>query len=359
MDISASDDKRKKDRMDPIRVGVIGLGHWGPNIVRVLQDDPRVIVSGICDRDAKRLSAIVAHAAAKTTDYHDFLNGAIPVDAVVIATPVVTHFELAKTMLSAGLHVLVEKPLAATSEECETLIALAQQIGRVLSVGHVFLFNDGIRYVGDSIASGALGDIEVIHSQRTNLGPIRSDVNAMWDLGTHDISIVNQWLAGSPEWVSATGMKVFANDREDVVNATLVYPGNIFVNVLVSWLHPAKERRIVVVGSERMLVWNDMDSIAPVTVYEKAVDSQKEQPTEGTIAEFNLSIRDGDIHIPKIRLRQPLRTECNEFVDLICNGGQQVSDGRTGLEVVRVLEAIDASIATNGARVDVRRDGTR
>ncbi len=218
--------------------------------------------------------------------------------AVVISTPACTHFEIAKAALSSGKHVLVEKPLAESSGECEELIAIAQEHNVKLCVGHVFLFNHGVRYVKQLLDRNELGSIRYVFSARTNLGPFRSDVNALWDLGAHDISIFNYWFESDPTEVSAFGMSFLKPGLEDVVVANLIYPNRIMACLYVSWLNPQKVRDITVVGTRKSIVWSDMDLEAPVRIFDKSVDIV--QPYSDSFASFRMQIRTGDVVIPAI-----------------------------------------------------------
>jgi predicted dehydrogenase len=273
--------------------------------------------------------------------------------AVVIATPTSTHYELTKAALECGKHVLVEKPLAGSARECEELSALAESRGVILCVGHVFLFNHGIRYVKQLIDKHELGALRYIFSSRTNLGPFRSDVNALWDLGAHDISIFNYWLDTDPLHVTAHGMSYLNPLIEDVVVANLSYPNHVMASMHVSWLNPQKVREITVVGERKSVVWNDMHLDAPVRIYDKSVDVVKLDMYSDNFASFRMQARSGDVVIPVVASGAPLDAECNHFLDCIEGKSQPLNDGKCGSRVVRVLEAASQSMSSRSLQTKV------
>lgn len=341
--------------MPKLRFGQIGLGHWGPNLFRNFYEHDDVDVQVVCDLDLGKREKVKRFEVAFTTSTADVLAADNGLDAVVIATPVATHYGLAKQALLNGKHVFVEKPLAGSLSEGVDLVALAEERERFMMVGHVFLYNHGITHVKELIDAGALGRIHFIHSQRTNLGPVRADVNALWDLGAHDISIFNYWLGGVPEAVTSCGCRVLAGSQDDVVTATLSYADNVSCHLLVSWLHPCKVRQITVVGEKKMVVWDDMSFREPVRIFDKRVELQDEsEQTEGTFAEFKFHILEGDVVIPTIRQSEPLRSECDDFVRAILTGACPLSDGAVGVDVLRVLAAADSSQLQASAEVSVR-----
>ena|SRR5436190_3000624 len=332
-----------------VNIALIGLGYWGPNLARNLSILPGARLYAICDTRSERLEHFGRqYPAAKTfTDAADvFANQEI--DAVVIATPVQTHFDLTAAALSAGKHVMVEKPLAQSVSECEALLALAEAGKRTLMTGHVFIYNAAVRKVKEYIKSGDLGEIYYIYSQRLNLGIIRQDVNALWNFCPHDFSILRYWLEETPTRVSAHGYSYVQPGIEDVVFVTLDFPNGIGAHVHISWLDPNKLRKMTVVGSEKMVIYDDVSADAKVLVYDKGV--AKKLKTERSLGsyesfgEFQLLLRAGDVLIPKINFVEPLKLECQHFVDCITNGQTPLTDGRDGLEVVRMLEAAQASL---------------
>jgi len=344
----------------PVRVAVIGAGHWGPNLIRNFEAPPASTVKLVVDRDASRLRQLrarfpeVAVAEDAGAAFRD-----PTIDAVVIATPTATHHALASAALEAGKHVLVEKPITTDSRQAQALVALAERQGRVLMVGHVFLFNLAVQRVRAYIAAGELGRIYYLSMVRTNLGPIRADVNAAWDLMSHDISICNYWLGAEPEAASAVGGTWLNAGHEDAVFATLRYPEGVLVNVHASWLNPRKARDITVAGDKRMLTFDDMNIVEPLRLYDKQVtDSPNGKPAAvvDTFASFRASIREGDITIPKISTGEPLRNECEHFLDCVRTGKRPSADGAVGASVVRVLEAIDRSMRERGREQRVGGD---
>lgn len=331
-----------------IRVAVIGAGEWGPNLIRNFNDHLRSEVAWVIDTDPRRLDQVaVRFPKARLGDEPQPAFDDPSVDAVVIATPTTTHYAFAKTALEAGKHVLVEKPITTDYEQALELHQLAERTGRVLMVGHVFLFNVGIRYVKEHLES--LGRVYYIAMVRTNLGPIRADVNAAWDLAAHDVSIANYWLEGEPVTASAVGGSWINRGIEDTVFATLRYPEGVLVNLHASWLNPRKARDITVVGDRRMLTFDDMNLGEPIRLYDKRVDEQRiASQFIDTFGSFRSGVREGDVTIPKIPSGEPLRQECDHFLDCVINSKRPLTDGAEAARVVRVLEAIGRSAANAG-----------
>lgn len=336
-----------------LRLGIIGIGHWGPNLLRNFHEHPDVELRIVCDNDQDKQAKLGRYNIGFTGDYRDVLSDSL-IDAVVIATPLSTHYEIAKAALLSGKHVFIEKPLASTLSHCAELLKLSVERELVLMVGHVFLYNNAIRYVKECIDSGELGNIMFIHGQRTNLGPVRRDANALWDLASHDVSIFNYWLGRMPESVSAVGSALLDPDIEDVVSATFCYEGGVKCNILASWLHPCKTRLITVVGDKRMLVWDDMSVAEPVRIYDKSIKRAKVvEQVEGTIEEFRMFVQDGEMRIPRIDAGEPLKAECGHFIRCLLNGERPLTDGRNGLEVVAALEAAMASMRIGSKLVEI------
>ena len=334
-----------------INIGVIGCGHWGPNHIRIFSQSSLSRVLMCADVDEKRLSAITAlyPAIAATKDYKDIINNPA-VDAVVIAVPTGFHFNLTREALEAGKHVLCEKPLSLNLQECLELEAIAQRKKKILMVGHVFIFNQGIVKMRAYIQSGELGGIHYAHSERTNLGPFRYDVNALWDLAPHDISIFNYLFGNCPLSVSARGHKCLGGKLEDIAFATLDYPDNVMVNVHVSWVDPKKARQITVVGDKKKAVWDDLDPQGPLKLYDKHVE--KTNVYYETYGEFQLLSREGSITIPQIGAQEPLKIQAQYFLDCIeKNTGPVLADARRAYDVVRTLCAIQESINRKGELV--------
>lgn len=338
-----------------LKLAVIGGGRWGPNLIRNLNDGVRSKVVRAIDVSAAQRTLLSQHysaveVSAQASDAFDDPE----IDAVVIATPTSTHYELAKRALEQGKHVLVEKPITTRLSEADALTELAAGKGLILMVGHLFVFNDGVVAAKRYIDDGTLGAVYYISMVRTNLGPIRPDVNAAWDLASHDISIANYWLDTAPLRASAVGHAWINDGVEDAVFATLHYPNNILVNMHVSWLNPRKARDITITGDRRMLTFDDMNMQEPLRIYDKYVsDERSATPIIDNLASFRSSLRDGDITIPKVQAGEPLKVECEHFLASVESGQAPRSGGREGADVVATLEAIERSIRNGGAPEDV------
>ncbi|HVE83113.1 MAG TPA: Gfo/Idh/MocA family oxidoreductase, partial [Myxococcales bacterium] len=272
------------------------------------------------------------------------------VDAVVIATPSSTHHALGRAALLAGKHVLVEKPMATRAADADELCALAERNGRVLLVGHVFLHNTAVQRVKAYVEDGSLGRVHYVSMVRTNLGPIRTDVDAAWDLAAHDLSVANYWLGAEPTAVNAVGGTWINAGLADAVFLTFRYPDNVLVHVHASWLNPRKDRLVTVVGDRRMLTFDDMAPQEPLRIYDKQVTGQRSQSAAyvDTYATFRAQVRDGDILIPRVGTGEPLRAECEHFLDCIGRGVPPIGGGRAGAAVVRALEAATRSMQNGG-----------
>lgn len=329
-----------------LRMGVIGCGHWGPNHVRVFSELDRASVVACADTNQARLDRLVQrHPDVRvTTDYEDLLNDET-VDAVVIATPTHTHATITRAALAAGKHVLVEKPLCTCSAEARELTAMAEATGRVLMVGHVFLFNAGIVRLREAIENGELGGIHYLDAVRTNLGPVRGDVNALYDLGTHDISIFNYLLGATPVAVSAHGSCLSQKSIEDVCFATLQYPGGTLGHIHVSWLNPRKVRTVTAVGERKMAHWDDVDPTDTLRLYDKRLE---EPPYYDSFGAFQYLLHSADVHLPQIDRVEPLVNQANAFLDTVLEDAPCRSGGEEGEAVVAVLEAASRSLRSGG-----------
>ena len=338
-----------------IKLAVVGAGRWGPNLINNLYTHKDAWISWVADANPSRLQAVRDRfTGVQTTEDAAAAIEADDVDAVLIATPTNTHFEFATRALEAGKHVLVEKPLAATVAEAEELCALAAKTDLVLMVGHIFVYNAASRRAKEYIADGELGRIYYISMERTNLGPIRADVNAAWDLAAHDISLASYWLNADPLSASAVGGDWINRGVEDAVFATLRYPGDVLVHLHASWLNPKKSRGITVVGERRMLTFDDINLNEPIRLYDKKVrDERTDLPFVDSFASFRMSVRDGDIVIPKVQMGEPLKAEINHFLDCVENNSRPLSAGAEGLAVVKTLDAITRSLAAGGRQVEV------
>jgi predicted dehydrogenase len=333
-------------------VAVVGLGYWGPNWVRnfqQLQSARRVVA---CDLDESCRSRVKElHPAVETTASYDDILHDPEIEGVVIATPVSTHYKLARMALENGKSVLVEKPLAMSRREAGELVRLARGCQRTLMVGHTFLYSAPVLKTREIIKSGELGDIFYISSVRANLGLFQHDVNVAWDLATHDISIILYLLDRVPQAVSCQGQSHYCRQVEDVALLTLHFPGNVIAFIHVSWLDPNKIRRTTIVGSQKMLVYDDTAPQEKLRIYDRGVTMQRYYDTFG---EFQFSYRYGDILIPRLDESEPLRQECAHFIDCIHSGGQPRTDGINGLQVVSVLEAANLSMRESGRMVPIK-----
>ncbi len=328
-------------------IGLVGVGHWGPNIARSFALTGRAQIKWVCDLDPRRLERFAdKQPGARTTQQLDDILADDEVAAVAVSTPVHTHFELVRQALEAGKHVMVEKPITKTAAEARALIELAEARQRVLMVGHVFEYNASIRALKKLIDAGELGDIHYLSFVRTNLGPVRTDVNALWDLASHDISIMTYLMGRPPLDVTARGQSYLNAQIEDAVFATFSFADGPLAHVNVSWLNPRKVRQITVVGSAKMAVWDDLELQRPVQVYDGHVEAP---PDADTYLEYKTSVVDGGVYIPAIRLNQPLQAECEHFLDCVERGEPALTDGRNGLRVVQALEAATLSMASGSA----------
>lgn len=338
--------------MNVARIGVIGCGHWGPNHIRVFSQLRESRVVACADLDQKRLDAVrELHPQVEPfKDYRIMLRNA-ELDAVVVAAPTRTHHSIVKDALEAGKHVLCEKPLCVELRQAEEVVGLAQTKGLILMVGHVFLYNSGIVKLKELVRFRDTGQIYYMRALRTNLGPIRQDVNSVSDLATHDISIFNFLLDAVPESVSAVGGTFLQEKIEDVAFISLRYPANILANIQVSWIDPKKLREIVVVGDKKMIVWDELASPGPIQIYDKGV---AREPYYDDYGQFHLLAREGDITIPKVKLEEPLKAQNRYFLNCLEEGRIKMNDGKFAVDVVRVLEAIAGSLRNNGASVPVQ-----
>jgi predicted dehydrogenase len=334
---------------EPTHIGLIGYGYWGPNLARNFHQLPDSQLIAVADTDTKRLDEPTRLYHARTpADYRDLLADPT-LDAIAISTPARTHFEIARDTLAHGKHVLVEKPLAMSSAEARELIALAEQQQRVLMVGHTFEYNPAVWKIRELVESRAIGDVYYIYANRVNLGRVQRDINALWSIAPHDISILLYVLDTMPLEVGARGATYLSKNIEDVVFVTLTFPNKVLAHVHASWLDPSKVRQMTIVGSEKMIVYDDVDAEAKLRIYDKGVYRRG-----ADYGEFQLKIHSGDIFIPKIDLSEPLRNECAHFVECVRAGKCPRTDGENGWRVVRVLEVAQESLGKNGATVPIR-----
>jgi predicted dehydrogenase len=332
-------------------IAIIGCGYWGMNYVRIFNELLDSQVRAVCDQKAERLREVVRRFPhVYFTSEVDEITSHPGVDAVIVCTEATTHYDITRRLLLAGKHVLVEKPLTTRSTDAEELIELAESRSATLMVGHTFVFNAGIRKVKEYLRDGN-GRVYYLYARRTNLGPIRRDVDALWDLAPHDIAIFNHLLDESPIWVSAVGGKVLGNCRHDVGFISLGYPDNVLAHVHVSWADPDKAREVVVVKSDKRIVFDDLNGVEQVRVCEKGVMPLDQEPLN--YGELRFQIREGDIISPRIEPVEPLKDQCRHFLECVRAKKRPVSGGLEGLGVVRVLEAANRSIECKGIQVAV------
>lgn len=328
--------------MSNLHIAQLGAGYWGPNLVRNFVQLDAIDEFTVCDLDASRLDKMKnQYPKVKVTQYADEVLRDPTIDAIVVATPAAIHYEYAKKALLAGKHVLVEKPLAMTTKEAQELIALSKEKQKTLMVGHTFLYNAAVRKAKEYIDNGELGEIYYILAQRLNLGRVRQDVNVLWNLAPHDISIILYWLDEIPEKVTAKGLTFLQEGIEDVVFIDLDFPSGRAAHVHVSWMDPSKTRKMVVVGSKKMLVYDDVSLEAKIVIFDKGIEKKhiiRDLPDIESFGQFQFMHRSGDIYIPKVDFKEPLLIECRHFIDCIINRGTSLSDGRSGLDVVNILE---------------------
>ncbi|HEY8843904.1 MAG TPA: Gfo/Idh/MocA family oxidoreductase [Gaiellaceae bacterium] len=341
--------------LGPLRVAVVGLGYWGPNLVRNFYELPDVEVACVCDRRPEQLENIRRRypAISGSTDWTDALEDE-SIDAIAIATPVGTHYELAAGALDAGKHVFVEKPLAASSREARDLLARAADRRVVLMPGHTFLYSPPVNLVKGLIDSGDLGQIYFISTSRVNLGLHQPDVSVVWDLAPHDFSILRYWLGETPTRVAALSKGFVMPGTPDVAFINLEFESGTIAQVELSWLAPSKLRRTTIVGSEKMVVYDDTSN-EPVRIFDSGVSA----PTPESFGEYRLTYRTGDIVSPPVGVTEPLYLELEDFCRAIREGSTPRASAEIGLEVVEMIEAVDRSLAGGGSPVITReRVGT-
>jgi predicted dehydrogenase len=330
---------------DAVSIGVVGLGYWGPNLARNFDALPDAEVRWCCEADeATRARYAALYPRARFTAELEDLLGDPSLDAVVLATPVPTHAELAVRVLEAGKHCFVEKPLAQSVADAERAVAAAEGAGRVLMVGHLLEYHPAVAKLKEIVDADELGAIHYIYSNRLNLGQLRADENALWSLGAHDVSVILRLAGEEPHELSAHGESYMREGIEDVVFAFLRFPSGLAAHLHLSWLDPHKERRFTVVGAKRMATFDDMDLERKLTVYDKGFDESADSYGE-------YITRSGDIWSPRVPNAEPLRLEAAHFVECVREGRTPLSDGRSGLRVVRVLEALQRELEASRREV--------
>ena len=339
--------------MKEVRVGVVGCGRWGVNFVRVLQQMDGFELAACCDLEAVNLKRLAKFGREIGVFQNmERMLKETPLDAVVVATPAVTHHDLVANLLARGLDVLVEKPLATTSSDARHLLVLAKRKKRILMVGHIFHYNRAVSHLKSLMGSGDLGALRYLYSVRTNLGPIRGDVNVLWDLGSHDVSLFLHLTGDTPDRVTASGQSYLRPRIADVVFATIFFKRTkVICHLQVSWLDPHKVRRLTVIGTEKMAVLDDVNTQEPIRIFNRGVMRDK---TYDDFGHFQLVLRDGDIGIPHISMDEPLRAECGHFLDCVRRRKRPLTSAEHGLAVVKVLEALGESLKKQGRPVNVR-----
>ena len=327
-----------------IKIGVVGCGYWGPNLVRNFRSLPDCKLKVVCDLSEQRLAHLKSlyPEVQGTADYRHLLNG-LGLDAVVIATAVNTHYPMAKASLLAGKHTFIEKPMACSSAECAELIEIAHKKGLVLMVGHTFLYSPAVRKIKEIVEHGDIGEIRYICARRLNLGLFQKDINVAWDLAPHDISIALHIMGEQPVTVNCRGTAHVTPGVEDVTTMCLSFPKEQTAIIHSSWLDPRKVREMTIVGSRRMIVYDDLATLEKIRIFDARVERP---PHYDTFAEFHYAYHYGDMYAPYIKQEEPLKTECQHFLDCIRQGTVPITSGQHGMDLVRILEASSESLET-------------
>ena len=334
-----------------IRVGVVGYGYWGPNLVRNFSDVADCVVAAVCDRSPERRAlAGRRHPSVATMADAEELIRDPGVDAIIIATPVSSHFELAMRALAAGKHVWVEKPLTLNASQASRLVEQADRVGRTLLVDHTFAYTPAVRKIRELVNSDALGQIYYYDSVRVNLGLFQHDVDVIWDLAVHDLSIIDYVLPERPRAVSATGMAHVPGEPENIAYITLFFESSLIAHVHVNWLAPLKVRRTLIGGSRKMIVYDDLEASEKIKVYDKGLTMRQ---GADDVYQMLVGYRSGDMWSPQLEIAEALHTEARHFVDCIERGATPLTDGRSGLRVVQILEAASRSMRERGRIVEL------
>jgi len=336
-----------------VNIGQVGIGAWGQNILRSFVNLKDCSVRVCCDKSKNALERVKAGYNGKikiTDDFNDLLKDS-QLDAVIVTTLPATHAALAVRALSSGKHVFVEKPLALKVKDAEGMIKAAKMNRKILMVGHLLLYHPAVKKLKEYIKSGALGKVQYIYSTRVNLGQVRAEENALWSLTAHDISVAMYLLEGKPRVVQASGKGYLRKNIQDVVFVNLDFDNDVTAHIHASWLDPHKIRKFTIVGSKKMAVFDDMQVSEKVRIYDKGFDWQKHYGNYETF----LTLREGDIYIPKIDMFEPLKLECQHFIDCIVKKRQPLSDGENGLEVLKVLDCAERSMRKNGLPLKVQK----
>jgi predicted dehydrogenase len=333
-----------------VRVAVVGAGYWGPNFIRVLEELGDSELVAVCDKDPAKLEKVTdQHPLVTVTDDFDSLIERDDLDAVIVATGSEAHYSVSKASLLKGKHVLVEKPISLRSSDARELVDLARDRNKVLLVGHLLRYHSGVIKLKEYIDNKTLGDVRYVYTTRVNLGKVRKEENAMWSFATHDIYVVTYLLGAEPEYVTASGQSYVRKGVHDVVFLTLHFPGDVMAHIHVSWLDPHKIRKTTIVGDKKMAVLDDAAATEKLRIYDKGIDYT---PSYGDYAE-SLSIRIGDISIPKLDMKEPLKVECQHFLDCIIKGDEPLTGGEQGFRVIQILEAADQSLREQSRAVPI------
>jgi len=334
-----------------LKVGVVGCGYWGPNLIRNFRALPGCQLKVMCDLSEQRLNHLKAlYPDVQSLMDYDYMLNEAGLDAVVIATAVKTHYPMAKASLLAGKHTFIEKPMASSSEQCEELIEIAQKKGLVLMIGHTFLYSPAVRKIQEIVNSGDIGEIRYISARRLNLGLFQKDINVAWDLAPHDISIILSVIGEQPTTVNCRGSAHITRGIEDVTTMCLGFARQRTAIIHSSWLDPRKVREMTIVGSKRMIVYDDLAPLEKIRIFDARVERP---PHYDTFAEFQYAYHYGDMYVPYIKQEEPLKTECQHFLDSIKNGASPLTDGKQGLKLVRILEASTKSLKKGGAPIEL------
>lgn len=335
-----------------IKIGVVGCGYWGPNLIRNFRSLPDCQLQAVCDASVERLRHMQSlyPEAQVYTDFQTFLREG-NLDAVVVATSVGLHYPMAKAALEAGKHTFVEKPMATSCAECDELIALAESKRLVLMAGHTFLFSSVVRKIKKIVDDGDIGDVRYISARRLNLGLFQKEINVAWDLAPHDISIIQYIMGEMPLSVNCRGSANVARNVHDITTMWLGFSRNRSAIIQSSWLDPRKTREMTIVGSRRMIVYDDVATLDKIRIFDARVDSP---PHYDTFADFHYAYHYGDIYIPYVKQEEPLKVECQHFLDCIATGSQPISNGRQARDMVEILEAASESLDQDGAPVTLR-----
>jgi predicted dehydrogenase len=339
-----------------LKIGLLGCGYWGLNYVRVFSELPKTTMLVACDVEPQRLERVQQRfPRVELCCDPAAVIGDPRLDAIVVATPSASHFHLVSQCLLHDKHVLVEKPMVMAVPEGEALVDLARQRERILMVGHTFLYNPGIQKMRECLQADSFGKVYYLHSTRTNLGPIRKDASVLWDLAPHDVAIFCYLLDAMPSWVAGIGARALGNGRDDVAFVSMAFAQGVLAHIHVSWIDPNKVREVVAVGSLQRIVFDDLNNVERIRIFEKGVAPV---PAEvDNFGEFRLQVRDGAIYSPQVEAREPLKSQCAHFLECIRHGRQPLSNARNGLDVVRVLAAIEQSMQQNGARIPLLPSG--